>query len=421
MGTGITIARVFGISVRLHWTWLIIFILLASNLATDILPLSDLAGGGSPWQGMRMVAAVQKTGTPPVTLEEAFAAYGVAQWPEWEYWLLGAIGSVGLFICVLAHEISHSLVAIRAGIPVEGITLFIFGGVSQLKEEAGSPGDEFRVAFAGPLMSVALGVGCGAMYYLLQDHVPTQTLSLLYYFGLIILMLAAFNLLPGFPLDGGRILRAILWKHYGSLSRATAVAAWWGGAFGLAFIAWGLIEFWYGLRVGVVEWGAVWPVVIGLFLRYAAKASSQQLAAKDAFAGLTVGDVIQTSVVTVDPDVTLDRLVDEYFYKYRFRSFPVLEGDRLAGVISLKDLQAVPRGEWSVRRVREAMHQVREENLVRPNDDLASVFRKMAEEDKGHLPVVDGGRLAGIVTRHDIMTLIQLKTGLGGRGQPGTR
>ncbi|MBM4018982.1 MAG: CBS domain-containing protein, partial [Planctomycetes bacterium] len=130
-------------------------------------------------------------------------------------------------------------------------------------------------------------------------------------------------------------------------------------------------------------------------------------------------DALQPGVVTVPPDLMLDRVVDEYFYKYKFRSFPVLEEGRLVGVISLKDVQGVPRAAWPERSVREAMHLVREENLVRPSDDLASVFRKMAEEDKGHLPVVEGGRLAGIVTRHDIMTLIQLKTDLGGHWRPG--
>ena len=139
---------------------------------------------------------------------------------------------------------------------------------------------------------------------------------------------------------------------------------------------------------------------------------------KDVFAGLKVRDVTQSQVVTVVPDLPLDRLLDEYFYTYRFRSFPVLEDGRLAGVVSLKDLQAVPRLQWPVRCVRDAMHQVRPENLVHPDDDLGSVFRKMAEEDRGHLPVVDDGRLVGIITRHDIMTLIQLKTDLGGRARP---
>jgi CBS domain-containing protein len=165
----------------------------------------------------------------------------------------------------------------------------------------------------------------------------------------------------------------------------------------------------------------LWLVVIGLFLRYAARVSYQQVTARNTFAGLALGDVIQRNVVTVEPGLMLDRLVDEYFYTYKFRSFPVLEAGRIVGVVSLKDVQGVPRAEWPSRCVREAMHLVREENLVRPSDDLSDVFRKMAEEDKGHLPVVEEGRLVGIVTRHDIMTLIQLKTDLGGHWRPGGR
>ncbi|MCX5656053.1 MAG: CBS domain-containing protein [Planctomycetota bacterium] len=294
--------------------------------------------------------------------------------------------------------------------------------MSQLKNEADSPGVEFRVAAAGPLMSLALGLACGGLYLGMGDILAPQARAIIFYFAVINLMLVAFNLLPGFPLDGGRLLRALLWSRYGDLARATAAACWWGRAIGTAFVVLGLAELWLEFTVArTLTLGPLWLVVIGLFLRYAARASYQQVAVRDTFAGLTVRDVIQPNVVTVGPDLTLDGLVDEYFYTYKFRSFPVLEEGSLAGVVSLKDVQAVPRAEWPVRRVRDAMHLVREENLVHPADGLADVFRKMAEEDKGHLPVVEDGRLVGIVTRHDIMTLIQLRTDLGGHGRPGGR
>jgi len=423
--SGVTVARLFGITIRVHATWLIIFFLLTWSLASDILPMSSLVGGGPYWDAFgdsaRVVKYARAHGAEDrMNFLQAAAELGYSVWPAWQYWFFGAIGSLGLFVCVLAHEISHSLVARRNGIPVEGITLFLFGGVSQLKDEATSPGDEFRMAAAGPAMSVALGVAFGAIYYGLADALPAQARALLFYFALINLMLAAFNLLPGFPLDGGRLLRAILWKYYKDMRRATAVAAWWGRAIGTAFIAWGLLEFWLGFMAGAVSLGPIWLVVIGWFLWHAAKASYQQLAVRDTFAGLTVRDVIQPQVVTVEPDLALDRFVDEYLYHYKYRSFPVVEADRLVGMISVRDVQSVPRAEWPARTVLQAMHQVREENLVHPSDDLGSVFRKMAEEDKGHLPVVEDGRLVGIVTRHDIMTLIQLRTDLGGRWLPGT-
>jgi Zn-dependent protease/predicted transcriptional regulator len=413
---GWPIARIFGITVRIHPSWLLIFLFLSYSLAVGYLPQNSLAGGG-PWtDGAKRYSEIKTVllQHPEMSFRQAADALGFTLWPEWQYWLLGVLGSLGLFLCVLAHEISHSLVAIRNGIPVSGITLFLFGGVSELKEESPRPGVEFRVAAAGPLMSIFLSIGAGLLYFGLGDGLPPQARALLWYFTFINLMLAVFNLLPGFPLDGGRLLRAILWSRYKDLRRATAVAVAWGRGIGMGFIALGVLEFVYGFSTGQLSFDAIWMVVIGMFLRYAARASYQQLTVKDAFAGLTVRELIQPQVVTVDPDLTLDRLVDEYFYTHRYRSFPVLEGDRLAGMISLKDLQAVPRAEWPVRQVRQAMHQVRQENLIHPTDDLAGVFRKMAEEHKGHLPVVDDGRLAGIITRHDIMTLIQLKTDLGG-------
>jgi len=423
--SGLPIARVFGITIRIHASWLLIFFLLTYSLASEILPQASMVQGGPWWRGVELydqVLAEQLHSRLPMTFQQAAESLGIAAWPRWQYWLLGAIGSLGLFVCVVAHEVAHSVVAKGAGIAVEGITLFLFGGVSQLKDEAETPGVEFRVAAAGPLMSLALGLACGGLYWGFSDFLVPQARAIIFYFAIINLMLVAFNILPGFPLDGGRLLRALLWKRYGDLARATRAACWWGRAIGGFFVVMGLAEFWLEFTVmRTLTLGPLWLVVIGLFLRYAARASYQQVAVRDTFAGLTLRDVLQREVVTVDPDLTLDRLVDEYFYTYKFRSFPVLEAGRLAGVVSLKDLQAVPRIEWPGRRVREAMHQVRQENLVHPADDLASVFRKMAEEDKGHLPVVEEERLVGIVTRHDIMTLIQLKTDLGGHWRPGGR
>jgi Zn-dependent protease/CBS domain-containing protein len=415
---GLPVARIFGITVRVHASWVIIFLLMAWNLAADILPASNLAGGHGWLPSDHLARFVQEN--PKASLQQKALEAGVTLWPVWQYWVLGAVGSLGLFICVLLHELSHSLVAIRNGIPVEGITLFLFGGVSQLKGEAANPGVEWRMAAAGPLMSLALGLVSGLLYFGLGDLLPPQALALLFYSLVINLMLAFFNLLPGFPLDGGRLLRALLWKRYKDMKRATQVAVRWGRGVGLAFIGLGVLEFVLTSKreSGPDVLGPLWLVLIGWFLSQAAQASIRQVAVRDMFAGLRVRDVTQPNVVTVPPDLTLDRLVDEFFYAHRFRSFPVLAEGRLAGVVSLQDLQAVPRLQWPAVRVDQAMHQVRPENLVRPDDDLASVFQKMGEEGRGHLPVVEDGRLVGIITRHDIMTLIQLKTDLGGPARP---
>ena len=413
--SGVKIARFFGITVRVHWSWLLIFVLLVYSLATYLLPLSDAAGGGPWWEGGANLTRAYRflQAHPRASRGEVARAVGVDLWPEWQYWVLAAVGTVGLFVCVLAHELAHSVVAKRHGIRVEGITLFIFGGVSRLRDEAQGPSAEFKVAAAGPLMSLALGAACWIAYYGFGRWIDEQGRSVLFYFAFINTALLAFNLLPGFPLDGGRLLRAVLWKMYGSEYRATAIAARIGRGLGAVFIGWGILQFLF-LFVGGEGFtlGPLWLVFIGLFLRSAAEAGYQQVALREAFAGLKVRDILQSGIIAVPPDLTLECLVDDYFYRYRYRSFPVLEEDRLAGMIGLKDVQSVSRAMWPQVRVRDAMHRVQEANVVQADDDLLSVFRKMMSEDKGHLPVAEGGRLVGIVTRHDIMNLIQIKTDL---------
>ena len=412
LASGWKIATIFGLSVRIHASWLLIFFLLIFSLATYLLPMSDIAGGGAWWRAEDVVRRY-KAENPDLRQDQVLEA--LLSWPAWQYWALGIVAATGLFVCVLAHEIAHSLVARSRGMRVEGITLFVFGGVASLRDEAPSAGTELAVALAGPLMSIAIAVVCWALYLVLPGG-PEQLRALLFYLGFINSLLVAFNLVPGFPLDGGRVLRAVLWSAMGNLYRATSVATAVGKAVGLAMIVVGIF-----MAITTGQLGPLWLAFIGLFLRYAAQAGYQQVAIREALRGLTVRDILQERVITVPPDLAIDRLVDEFFYRYRFRSFPVLEGDRFVGMVSLKGIQGIPRASWGEVSVRQAMESVAEENLVRPDDDLASVFRKMMSEDKGHLPVVALGHLSGIVTRHDIMNLLHIKTDLGeeigGRGR----
>ncbi|HUS45727.1 MAG TPA: site-2 protease family protein [Phycisphaerae bacterium] len=411
LASGLKIARIFGITIRVHASWLLIFFLLVWSLAAHFLPMADLADGGPWWRGAERAREYQRE-HPGATDLEAFGA--LRNWPTWHYWVLGAVGTLGLFVCVLAHELSHSLVARANGIPVEGITLFVFGGVSRLKDEARTPEVELKVALVGPLTSIVIAAAFGALYFGFGDWFAEQARALLFYFAFVNGMLAAFNLLPGFPLDGGRVLRAALWKWRGNLRRATATAASIGRGLGAVMIGLGVLMF-------LMTWaiGPLWLVFIGMFMRHAAQTSYQQVAIREALSGLAVRDILQEEVIWVEPDLTLERLVDEYFFRYRFRSFPVLEEGWLVGMISLKDVQGVPRAEWPGTPVREVLHRVREENLVRPDDSLVDAFRKMMDEDTGHLPVVEGDRLCGIVTRHDMMNLIQIKTDLAEAGAAG--
>jgi len=464
LSSGWKIARIYGITIRLHLSWLIIFGLLIFMLAKEVLPVYNLTNGEPWWTLAEWESRVRdlQSEYPRLTVYGAREVLGIAPWPEWQYWVLAFIGSVGLFICVLAHELAHSIVAKSCGIPVEGITLFVFGGVARLKDEARTPGVEFKVAAVGPLMSILIGVACGVMYVGLGSTIPAQARALLFYFSLINLGLAVFNLLPGFPLDGGRLLRAILWSALGDLRKATAIASWCGQAFAGFLMFFGGLQIFlamavpgYAANAQGVFWQAIWLVVIGLFLWNAAKAGYRQMAFRQAFEGLCARDVIQRQVVAVPPDVSLEDLVDRYFYVHRFHSFPVVEADppgppqadvpgspqddlpgspqadlpespqadlpgspqadRLVGLISLRDVQTIPRTDWPVRRVREVMHPVSEADMVRPDEELVSVFRKMIEADRGHLPVVEDGRLVGIVTRRDVLSLLQIRTDLGGR------
>ena len=411
LASGWPIARIFGITIRVHLSWLVIVLLLTTTLASDVLPLSNLAGGGAWWDGLDIAAEMNayQEARPGLSDEAVAWRFGVTLWPEWQYWVLAVVGALGLFVCVLAHELSHSIVAHGVGIRVEGITLFIFGGVARIRDEARTPGDEFKIAAAGPLMSLAIAGSCGMIYGFFGSVLPPQAASLICFFLVINLVLVVFNLLPGFPLDGGRLLRAAVWKMTGNLERATYVASICGRVFAAILMGIGALQF---LVLGS-SLGSVWWVVIGLFLWFAAKASYRQVALREAFGGLTVRDAVRTDVVTVPPDLTLDRLVNDYIYTYRVRSFPVVQGETLLGMVSLKDVQAVPRGGWPWRTVADAMQPVRNGNVVHLDDDLLSVMRKMAEYRRDHLAVVDGGCLAGVIAHDDMRSLYQIRSDLG--------
>lgn len=422
LASGWPIARLFGITVRVHVTWLIIMALLTYSLATALLPLSSLAGGGWWGSGLEIQQRMNEYAEahPGMPQEAIHKRFGVAMWPQWQYWVLGLIGALGLFVCVLAHELSHSLVAKQEGIPVEGITLFIFGGMARIGGEASTPDVEFKVAAAGPLMSLAIGAACGLMYLVGQAFLPPQASALLFYFAFINLLLMAFNLVPGFPLDGGRLLRAVLWKVLDNFRQATWVASWCGRAVAGVLILVGAVNVLFG---GLL--GAFWWVVIGLFLWQAAKASYEQVRFREALKGLTARDALTEDATTVPPDLPLDRLVPEYFYKYRRRSFPVVDADgQVQGIVRLREVRSLPSTEWQVRTVRDAMTPLDEANALSPDEALTSVFEKLGRTGGTHLPVVaEDGRLAGVVTQHDVMNLLQIRSelGEGGARSPASR
>src|SRR5262249_49812776 len=255
-------------------------------------------------------------------------------WVRAEYWVTGIVSGLLLFVSVLVHELAHSFVARARGLEVEGITLFIFGGVARLKGEARDPGDEFAIAIVGPATSLAIAGALFGVHELLR--LPSDPVeATVTYLAEINLMLALFNLLPGFPPDGGRVLRAIVWQVTGSLQRATRIASAVGQALAYLFILAGL---WIALGGSIAT--GLWLVFIGWFLNNAAGQSQAASEVQTAFRGVYVAQLMEPALVTVPPQLSLRELVDGYVLQLGLRSYPVTEGDQLAGVITLSDIKA---------------------------------------------------------------------------------
>ena len=334
------------------------------------------------------------------------------------YWTLGVIGALGLFVSVLLHEFGHALTAQARGIRVPSITLFIFGGVANIAMEPRTPRDEFWITLFGPLTSLALaGVGAAVWYVTRGTLRPVAALGLV--LGVINLQLAVFNLIPGFPLDGGRILRSIIWGVTGNLLRATRIASVIGQLVGYGFIVWGV----YRILVQQDFASGLWTAFIGWFLQNAAEGTYRQMVAEQVFRGVRVGQLMTPSPVAVEPGTTIARLVEDYILGRRLRCAPVVLGDRLLGIITIGDVQKVPREAWPATYVSEAMTRAADLQLVRDTDELTTALALLGAGEFDQLPVVDAsGRLVGLLTRADVIRYLQLRPLAGqraGAGPPG--
>jgi Zn-dependent protease/CBS domain-containing protein len=322
-----------------------------------------------------------------------------------QYWTMGIIGALGLFLSIVAHEFSHSIVARRSGMPMQGITLFIFGGIAEMKEEPSSAKDEFLIAVVGPLSSFAMA----AIFYLLYFTGGATGWSIPFtgimgYLGMINLLLAIFNLAPAFPLDGGRILRAALWSWKKDLRWATRIASRFGEGFGLLLIALGILRVLNGFLIG-----GMWFFLIGLFIRSAARMSYQQLLTRRALEGESLRRFMNPEPVTVSPETTLDRLVEDYVYRYHHKLYPVVEGDRLLGCITTRQVKETPRERWPRTTVGEAAEKCGEENTITPDTDAVEALANMHRSGAGRLMVVEGGRLMGIIALKDLLDFLSMK------------
>ena len=324
---------------------------------------------------------------------------------------LGMIAAALFFATLLAHELAHSYVARKSGIPIAGITLFIFGGVARMKAEPGTPADEFRMAIAGPVTSFAAAAAFG----ILGGFAGRGTVigAVLLYVALANLLVAGFNLLPGFPLDGGRVLRALLWHVTGNLRRATRISSWTGQALGWMMIIGGVTEFVFGNTLG-----GVWLVLLGWFLNTAAQTAYQQLLMRRALEGLTVVDVMTPGVEAVSPDTTVEDLVQNHFLRTHADAYPVLRGDSFLGIVRLEEVRGVPRADWPRVQVARIARPVEDSFVARVDEPAWDVLGRMAEMAHGTVFVLDGNRLAGSVRQEYLATLLKLR--MGAEERPGS-
>lgn len=325
------------------------------------------------------------------------------------YWSMGVIGAAGLFLSIVLHELSHSVVARRYGIPISGITLFIFGGVAQMEREPPTARAEFMMAIAGPLASLGLSLffyTCAALA--VAAGAAATITGVLTYLALINLIVAVFNMVPAFPLDGGRVYRAWLWGRMGDMVAATRRAALAGQIFGLMLIGLGVASLISGHIIGGLWWG-----LIGLFLHSASRNAITQLESQKLLESETVERVMTHSPLTVPANITLRELVDSYIYGSFHETFPVMDGGRLVGSIGVNDLRGTKKDEWDRFLVSDTMHPLSALNTISASDKTEAALRKMREGGHSRLLVVENGRLAGIVALRDIMRLLSLKRELG--------
>jgi len=372
-GKRIKLFKLLGFEVRIDWSWIIIALLITWSLSKGLFP-----------------AYYKNLSTQT-------------------YWWMGIIGALGLFLSIIAHEFSHSLVARKYGIPMKGITLFIFGGVAEMDEEPPSPKVEFMMAIAGPLSSIVIALVFYGVYSMgKQGGLSVPVNGVIGYLAMINALLAGFNLLPAFPLDGGRVLRSILWGVKKNLRWATYISSRIGSGFGILLIILGVIQIFRGNFVG-----GMWWFLIGMFLQGAAKASYQQLITRKALEGEPIRRFMKTDPVTVSPTVSLEHLVEDYIYKYHFKMFPVVEdSDRLLGCVTTKQVKEIPREDWNRKTVGEVASQCSPENTIEPQADAMKAISIMNRTGNSRLMVVEGGHLVGIIALKDLLELLSLKVEL---------
>ncbi|GAB4522448.1 MAG: site-2 protease family protein [Roseibium sp.] len=325
--------------------------------------------------------------------------------PEMALWLAVA-GAFGLFASIVFHEFAHSLVARQFGMPITGITLFLFGGIAKLRDEPPSARAEFLVAIAGPLSSFFLTIVFYLLYAAVRpgEDAMTPLAALFRYLATINFALATFNLLPAFPLDGGRVLRAAVWGWTGSLSRATEVGAALGRGLGAAMMVFGVMTFVTGGFAG-----GLWFSLIGFFIFSAARSTELQAELEQALKGVLVRDIMNRRVIPVPADLSVAELVEDYFYRQFHKCFPVVRAGRVIGSVQLQDVRDVPREEWGRTRVAEILKADNTRRLISAGATVVEAMSRMRAANVSRLIVVEHGELAGMLTMRDLTHFLAVR------------
>lgn len=375
-GRGIPVAKLFGIRIEIDLSWLFVFALVSWTLADRVFP---------------------------------------EQYPEWDRgtaWTVGVVAAALLFATVLLHELAHALVAKARGLDVPKISLFIFGGVSHLGRQPASAREEFFIAGAGPATSVAIAaasIGVAAVAAGRNEYVA----AIFSYLGFVNGVLAAFNLLPGFPLDGGRVLRSLVWGRTRSFRRATEVAAGVGVAFGygLLFVGVGFILFGFLIN-------GIWFAFIGWFLSSAARAEGQSVFLESVLSRLRARDVMSSEFAVVAPGASLAQVVDEHMVAGGHRAVVVALGDTVEGILTTSDVRRFPRAEWPHVPARQAM--TPKERVITVDADVPAiqVLMLVGQHRLNQVPVLENGRMVGLITRRELLDRVQLAGELAPNGPP---
>ncbi len=370
MGKSIKLFRINGIPIGLHPSWFIIFLFLTWSLANGY--FADHASS-LPFGGI---------------------------------WVLGLLTSLLFFGSVLAHELGHAFVALRNDIPVKSISLFFLGGVAEIDREPAAPGEEFRIAIAGPMISLAMALAFNSLSQI-SGGLPYLAAAF-QYLGRVNLLLGVFNLIPGFPMDGGRIMRAVIWKLTGDYYRATRAASFTGQLVAFGFLAFGAFSVFTGNLMN-----GIWMGFIGLFLLNLAGSAAAQAKLQQKLDGVNVDQVMSRNYPSVSGDETLEQLVRETLAENLQGTYLVIENDRFAGMLTLSEVNKVPRHLWNRIKVREVMKPIETSVSINPDTPLLTALREMETSGLRMVPVVEGFQVKGILSRERVRNYLQLRTELG--------